>query len=297
MKGKLTETDKVLISLLQQNTGRHYLDSGDYYGRHWERNQFRAFIEEYPTYRIETYQDGSAEVLFYIPLFLYLRNRLEYDPAKDALVQEFWDSIDEYPDWEEDFLKFLLKKNPGWEYIIGENSYHSESFSALDQGFQYEVFHRNEKRDGVTYYDPLLILQIHGGSDIRGGYTQPVGFVPYDAEGLSGPLSKFGCHNCGWSWETEIGSLDIGKHDSYVYEDGDMRTEDFKVEMTEDPPEKVLKIARKEAGPLNTAMLVDSLGQGYCPICGEPLVYQAEGSCSIYRDHDPGFDEDNDAEG
>ena len=33
------ELKKKVIEMLQENTGRHMLDSGGAYGRHWERNQ------------------------------------------------------------------------------------------------------------------------------------------------------------------------------------------------------------------------------------------------------------------
>ena len=34
-----TETQKMLARMLTENTGRNILDSGDAYGRHWEKNQ------------------------------------------------------------------------------------------------------------------------------------------------------------------------------------------------------------------------------------------------------------------
>lgn len=38
-KPKLTSTERVLIAMLTENTGRHMLDSGGAYGRNWERNR------------------------------------------------------------------------------------------------------------------------------------------------------------------------------------------------------------------------------------------------------------------
>lgn len=36
-------TKEVILSQLQENTGRHMLDSGGAYGRSWERNQGKTW--------------------------------------------------------------------------------------------------------------------------------------------------------------------------------------------------------------------------------------------------------------
>ena len=41
-----------LAEMLQENTGRNFLDSGDYYGRNWEHNQGADF-EAQPEGRLE----------------------------------------------------------------------------------------------------------------------------------------------------------------------------------------------------------------------------------------------------
>ena len=42
----IKETREVIAEMLRENTGRSVLDSGDYYGRHWEANQNRDFEKE-----------------------------------------------------------------------------------------------------------------------------------------------------------------------------------------------------------------------------------------------------------
>ena len=39
-------TAEVIADMLRENTGKHFLDSGGAYGRHWERNQDRDFSAE-----------------------------------------------------------------------------------------------------------------------------------------------------------------------------------------------------------------------------------------------------------
>ena len=54
------ETKAVIADMLQENTGRHMLDSGGAYGRNWERNQGRDFDSE-PYGRAEFSEfDGRA---------------------------------------------------------------------------------------------------------------------------------------------------------------------------------------------------------------------------------------------
>ena len=53
-----TQTDTTadrLAEMLQENTGRTILDSGDYYGRHWEQNQDADFQAQ-PEGRLESWE-------------------------------------------------------------------------------------------------------------------------------------------------------------------------------------------------------------------------------------------------
>ena len=36
-------TAKIIYKMLTESTGKHMLDSGGAYGRHWERNQKKSF--------------------------------------------------------------------------------------------------------------------------------------------------------------------------------------------------------------------------------------------------------------
>ena len=46
---RMTVTERKLTAMLQENTGRSMLDSGDAYGRNWQRNQTRDFRKESAT--------------------------------------------------------------------------------------------------------------------------------------------------------------------------------------------------------------------------------------------------------
>jgi len=67
----ITQTDTTadkLAEMLQENTGRSILDSGDYYGRHWEHNQGADF-EAQPEGRLEFWERNGD--LAWIPTLVY----------------------------------------------------------------------------------------------------------------------------------------------------------------------------------------------------------------------------------
>lgn len=157
MNKEVTLTDKVLADMLTENTGRAMMDSGDAYGRNWERNQgldVDAFMEA-PAVQVS--QWGVS-----LDLFHYLRQRIEFNPDLQA-------KFDEFAELEEN-------KKTSWYGLMGEwrelhpceecsgfNSYNSDCL--LSQTIQGDYF----EYEGEVY----LMLQIHGGADVRGGYTAP----------------------------------------------------------------------------------------------------------------------------
>jgi len=101
-----------------------------------------------------------------IDLFHFLADRLMITPESEELEKKFEEYDREHPD--EDYLEemenFANQENDeDEEEVYIENSYERES--ALSQDIQYAIFHKNDRT--------FVILQIHGGADIRGGYTEP----------------------------------------------------------------------------------------------------------------------------
>jgi hypothetical protein len=168
---KFTKTDEILAAMLTENTGRHMLDSGGAYGRSWERNQGKT-VETFiaaPAVTLDTY--GVT-----LDIFHWLRDRLEYDAELDRKL-EVWNAL-YYADsaWLEVMETFAAKVATGDVsgslsdgYCSGTyNSYNHEN--ALSQTIQFTLF------DDPEYGEPIVLLQIHGGADVRGGYTQPRAF-------------------------------------------------------------------------------------------------------------------------
>lgn len=158
MEKTITRNQEVLAAMLTENTGRHMLDSGGAYGRNWERAQGKTvedFIAE-PDMLVQKYG-------VYINIFHYLDANIEYDEELDNEFQE-WMNEDERKD--ESYFACVYEwceKEDREEYIMGGLTYNYDNF--LSQDFQADTFNR----DGESY----ICLSIHGGCDIRGGYTRP----------------------------------------------------------------------------------------------------------------------------
>ena len=166
-KETLTLTERKLIEMLGENTGAHMLDSGGAYGRHWERNQGRGWIDEpevKTVFGIDN--EGKLEVEATLNVFHFLNARLDYSP----MMQSRWTRFCNKPENKHDSKYSLMEpfaKHVGVNRSYMVNTYNSED--ALSQVLQYCQF---ETESGDWY----VLLQIHGGCDVRGGYTDPVAF-------------------------------------------------------------------------------------------------------------------------
>ena len=150
-----------IFEMLVKCTGQAICDSGGIYGRNWEHNQGRALVDfrNEPEVKLN-FHDGIAEG-YTIGVFHYLTKQIELD----GICQEFndvkaddWDAEDYYGVSAEG-SKLLNKYNV--EIGEGFNSYNGESsLSQVIQGTYVKIA-------GNGY----VVLQIHGGCDVRGGYT------------------------------------------------------------------------------------------------------------------------------
>lgn len=173
----VTETDRELAAMFTENTGRHMLDSGGAYGRNWERNTGRdaeSFLAE-PEASIEVWSESD----WYLTrsTFHFLRERLEWDADLNAELDTFAElNPDENWFWvAENFPAYHAELHdldaPDETNAITVNTYNHESL--LDQTLQFvQVNH-----DGEGIYPEYVVLQVHGGCDVRGGYTRPKVFL------------------------------------------------------------------------------------------------------------------------
>lgn len=168
---------QIIAKMLKENTGTHFLDSGGHYGRHWQKNQTRQFTKE----KFITWNEYSITKNVYH----YLVEHLDITPKSkyfQTLYNEYTKNSDEYYLTDmENFADYLIENNlvQSDNYLITKqgvndvcNTYNYENL--LSQVLQYIMFY-----DGQDYF---IILQLHNGCDVRGGYTKPRIFQLTDAE-------------------------------------------------------------------------------------------------------------------
>lgn len=202
--------ETVILNMLKENTGRHFLDSGGAYGRHWERNQKRDITKDPPCH--VDYYDGNAEVSF--SLYHFLISHLEYDEVCDKLTQEFIEMSNTKENEDKDWYDLMHDwiKAKGFEFKGEDNSYNHDTL--LDQDIAFRLFDDEENN--------YILLQIHGGCDVRGGYTAPKIFRLPDVDYFWMHMSECTafCNGCGIAWDSDnagyewrVGQGGIPKHD------------------------------------------------------------------------------------
>lgn len=148
-------TPEILLAMLTENTGRHMLDSGGAYGRHWEDNQGLTLetLLNSPRVTVGKYGDVSLSI------FHHLKECATYSAPLDAAFQEFsQNSENSYLQDMAEFIQYIGAENQG-----SFNSYNWKS--NLSQVIQFHCFNIGEEN--------YALIQIHGGADVRGGYTRP----------------------------------------------------------------------------------------------------------------------------
>lgn len=163
-----------LIEMLTENTGVHMCDSGGDNGRMWQRNQGKDFESE-P--RI-TWDIWNNEITETVSTYHYLSEILEVDQFTES-VNEFLRSKNVH--WAGEAIEALegLDVFADEPYIMScgvrcfiskvsdlYNTYNYEN--NLSQVLQFCTFARETTPGDFEVY---VILQIHGGADVRGGYT------------------------------------------------------------------------------------------------------------------------------
>ena len=160
-------TKELIFSMLIENTGSHFLDSGGAYGRAWERNQGKTIedFEREPEERIVWTGDYLERT---VSVFHYL-SQLETD--------DLCDDFNSMPckDWDCEALYGVSETQWNWLNDLGDikttqtfNTYNGDSdLSQILQGSWLTI---NDEQ--------YLLLQIHGGCDARGGYTDAKLFKP-----------------------------------------------------------------------------------------------------------------------
>jgi hypothetical protein len=254
----MSKTEEVVVEMLKENTGTHFLDSGGDSGRAWQRNQEKDFEKEK-----EAWWNWPGELSATKSVFHWLSSILEYDEEADEEFQEWaGDDLREDLSWHElreAWLEEMSARDAKGIYGDGDpfttNSYNSEE--AISQTILFGYY----EIGGQAY----VLLQIHGGADVRGGYTRPRLFQLIEEIAIF-DFARLGCfcNECDEGWYTEDGGYhwypnndgyELNKLEVVELEEGQA------VEVLEEGEEITKIYQRKDNGVLVT----------FCPECGEPL--------------------------
>ena len=160
------KTNELIYSMLVENTGSHMCDSGGAYGRHHERNASKT-IEDFEKEAEEEIIVGKYGLERNVSVYHYLNGL-----TTDNICREFNELNTNPDDWEADDEDGYLYgvSREAWDYLKcsfdveierGFNTYNGDS--DLSQTLQGSTLTINDE-----YY---YLIQIHGGCDVRGGYT------------------------------------------------------------------------------------------------------------------------------
>ena len=188
--------------MLKENTGVHFLDSGSAYGRHWQQNQDKDFDKE-DSVIVSTWGDNDISVSYNI--YHFLTTFLDITKESEKLNKQLNKVMDKSEDYYlADIEKFIEENN--YIKIGSDNSYNYDNL--LSQVIQYTIFtlEKYNNHSEPFYADKVfMVLQIHGGCDVRGGYTKPYIFEINDIEYMT--MAQYdinvSCQRCNKSWYSD----------------------------------------------------------------------------------------------
>lgn len=174
----ISKTDNELFMLFKENTGIHLLDSGGSSGRHWQNWQGAKLEAALVMPEGFHHYDKTTPEYSYFTLssFHYLRKNLRVTQRAESLTKNFVKFVmskpvgSAYYNSDKTLTEFLELVFPRTE-VEGYLTYNYENF--LDQDFKWY-----ELKQGDEFEPKIIALSIHGGADIRSGYT---GYVFFEA--------------------------------------------------------------------------------------------------------------------
>lgn len=158
-------TEKIIYEMLIEDTGKHYLDSGGESNRHHQRNAGKT-IDDFRNEPVESYEQRGGYIERTLSIFHYLT---KFGLSIDETCEAFNHENSDCRDWEADADIYGVCAK-AWTYL---NEYHDvrvlRTFNSYngDSDLSQVIQGSHVAIDSEDY----MLLQIHGGADVRGGYT------------------------------------------------------------------------------------------------------------------------------
>lgn len=203
------KVEAVIKSMLTENTGRHFLDSGDHYGRHHEENN------RTPPWEKDRLQVDDDYVIMNVYHYLCESDRgLERDGEVCEREREFYRlGARDDGSWlncMEAYAKRHTTEGSRTRHlgVLQEEFYtvntYNHEFGTPSQTLQFTIWTEGD--------DQYILLQIHQGADVRGGYTKPRLFRfgdVYEATGMIPGEYQFYCYDCQWGEAESVLDHDV----------------------------------------------------------------------------------------
>jgi hypothetical protein len=185
----LSAKNITFFNACRENTGAHMLDSGGAYGRIYDQP---PIPEDAPV--IRNWEAGCPAT---ICTAAFLNQFYTIDRELQAKWEK-WDAKQKDLNWWESGAHYA-------EHVLGlcqearDNLCNQQN--DFDQVFVYEVYNKEPSSDWVyPEDDTVVILYIHTGCDVRGGYGRPLFCRVKDSHGYTVPVdccAGYGAYDCG----------------------------------------------------------------------------------------------------
>lgn len=219
-------TEQMVVQQLTENTGRALCDSGDAYGRNWQRNQGKDFsAAPAVTVRWDVWRrpgddhPGELSLCGTVDLYHWMTRNLEFDAELQAQLDEFAAREEnEDSSWlqiQGEFADYLHDRDGHEAEPRVINTYNDPDNVDLSQVLQYVELYTEDRHEPSH-----LIVSVHGGCDVRGGYTSPVVYrLRYEYwEALD--TARVSCvYTSDFSWDFSAGGSCNGCSDGAPVED------------------------------------------------------------------------------
>jgi hypothetical protein len=157
-----------IARLCRHNSGIHMLDSGGERGRHWQR--LPATLET-PQATMDLYQRNGHDLSITGTITLEHWINEQFNVLDDLHDQfdKFLETNDD--DWFDAGTAFM--ESLGYHQHARDNVYNNDN--DFSQVFVWEVWSKEpSEADWLYAKDVVVVLYIHTGADVRGGYSPPL---------------------------------------------------------------------------------------------------------------------------
>jgi len=156
----MRDLTKVIYGMVTENTGSNFLDSGDAYGRHHEKNSKKS-LDDFLNESVVEY-DRFMQMPT-INVFHFLNNQ----PFEIDSICEYFNKLNVGCDnWDSDLYGVSREAEEfletfGAELNEADNTYNHEHHLSQELQFMYIDINNED----------YILIQLHQGCDVRGGYT------------------------------------------------------------------------------------------------------------------------------